>query len=102
SAISISPEDLATVTPSHTFATPVLGGQAAIALAAAYGRKRTTNDAVITTARQGESLATTRFDTISDGVTGFGDLCPQVSLRWNAGVPRVLTYLSGNIPVGDL
>src|SRR5215468_10128170 len=28
SAISISPEDLATVTPSYAFATPVLGGQA--------------------------------------------------------------------------
>ena len=31
-AISVSPEDLAMVTPSYTFATPVLGGQAAIAL----------------------------------------------------------------------
>src|SRR5262249_44986861 len=50
SAISISPEDLATVTPSYAFATPVLGGQAAIALTATYGRKRTTSDAVITTA----------------------------------------------------
>jgi hypothetical protein len=100
SAISISPEDLATVTPSYTFATPVLGGQAAIALTATYGRKRTTNDAVITTARQDGPFATTRFDTVSDVVTGFGDLSPQLSLRWNAGVHNVMTYLTGNIPVG--
>src|SRR5262245_3899945 len=100
SAISISPEDLATVTPSYAFATPVLGGQAGIALTATYGRKRTTSDAVITTAPRDTPFATTRFDTISDVVTGFGDLSPQVSLRWNAGVHNVMTYLTGNIPVG--
>src|SRR5215475_5028101 len=43
SAISISPEDLATITPTYTFATPVLGAQAAIAVTAVYGRKRTTD-----------------------------------------------------------
>jgi hypothetical protein len=100
SAISISPEDLAMVTPSYTFATPVLGAQAAIALTATYGRKRTTSDAIITTAPRDGPFATTRFDTISDVVTGFGDLSPQLSLRWNAGVHNVMTYLAGNIPVG--
>jgi hypothetical protein len=102
SAISISPEDLAMVTPSYTFATPVLGGQAAVALMAVYGRKRTTNDAVIDTTRLDRSLEITRsrFDTISDTVTGFGDMSPQVSLRWNAGVHNVMTYLTGNIPLG--
>jgi hypothetical protein len=102
SAISISPEDLATVTPSYTFATPVLGGQAAIALTATYGRKRTTNDAVINSSELVGPVATTRsrFDTISDTVTGFGDLSPQFSLRWNAGVHNVMTYLTGNVPVG--
>jgi hypothetical protein len=102
SAISISPEDLAGITPSYTFATPVLGGQAAIALAAAYGRKRTTDDLVIDDARQVGSSVTTRsgFETISDTVTGFGDLAPQFSLRWNAGVHNVMTYVTGNIPVG--
>jgi hypothetical protein len=34
SAISVQPEDLATITPSYTFATPVLGGQAAVAVSA--------------------------------------------------------------------
>src|SRR5262249_28922957 len=88
SAISISPEDLATVTPSYAFATPVLGGQAGIALTATYGRKRTTSDPVITTAPRDTPFATTRFDTISDVVTGFGDLSPQVSLRWKSRCPQ--------------
>ena len=102
SAISISPEDLAMVTPSYTFATPVLGGQAAVGLTAVYGRKRTTNDAVIDITRLDRSLeiARSRFDTISDTVTGFGDMSPQFSLRWNAGVHNVMTYLTGNIPLG--
>src|SRR5262249_24452000 len=100
SAISISPEDLATVTPSYAFATPVLGAQAGIALAATHARHPTTSDAVITTAPRDTPFATTGFDTISDVVTGFGDLSPQVSLRWNAGVHNVMTYLTGNIPVG--
>jgi hypothetical protein len=30
----VQPEDLATITPSYTFATPVLGGQAAVAVSA--------------------------------------------------------------------
>lgn len=102
SAISVSPEDLAMVTPSYTFATPVLGGQAAVALQAVYGRKRTTDDAVLTTPLLVGPFAITgsRFDTISDTVTGFGDLSPQFSLRWNAGVHNVMTYVTGNIPVG--
>jgi hypothetical protein len=33
-------------------------------------------------------------------VTSFGDLAPQFSLRWNTGVHNVMTYVTGNIPVG--
>ncbi len=101
-AISVSPEDLAMFTPSYAFATPVLGGQAAVALTAIYGRKRTTDDAVLNTPLLVGPFAITRsrFDTISDTVTGFGDLSPQFSLRWQASVHNVMTYLTGNIPVG--
>jgi hypothetical protein len=102
SAISISPEDLATVTPGYTFATPVLGGQAAMAVTATYGRKRTTDDVTISDERLAGSsaLARSRFGSISDTITGFGDLSPQASLRWNSGVHNVMTYMTGNIPVG--
>jgi len=102
SAISISPEDLAMITPSYTFAKPVLGGQAAIALTANYGRKRTTDDVVTNSPLVVGSAVTTqsRFEMISDTATGLGDLSPQVSLRWNAGVHNVMTYATGNIPLG--
>jgi hypothetical protein len=102
SAISISPEDLATISPGYTFATPVLGGQAAVALTATYGRKRTTDDLTISDERLvgSSALARSRFDSISDTITGFGDLSPQASLRWNSGVHNVMTYMTGNIPVG--
>jgi hypothetical protein len=102
SAISISPEDLATITPTYTFATPVLGAQAAIAVTAVHGRKRTTDNVVTTSPLQLGPVAITqsRFDTIADTIDGFGDLAPQFSLRWSAGVHNVMTYVTGNVPVG--
>ena len=77
-----STADLAFVIPTYVFATPVFGGQAAVSLMAVYGRDAT-------------SLAS-----ISDSVTGFGDLQPQFSLRWNAGVHNYMTYITADIPVG--
>jgi hypothetical protein len=100
SAISIQPEDLAMVTPTYTFATPVLGGQAALAVQATYGRKRTTDDAVISGQSLLGAFTESRFETFSDTVTSFGDLAPQFSLRWNTGVHNIMTYVTGNIPVG--
>jgi hypothetical protein len=31
---------------------------------------------------------------------GFGDLYPQFTLKWNAGVNNYMTYITGDIPVG--
>jgi hypothetical protein len=36
----------------------------------------------------------------SDSVSGFADLLPQASLRWNFGVHNWMTYVTGNITVG--
>jgi len=88
------------VTPTYTFATPVFGGQAALAAQATYGRKRTTADTIITDPSLAGRSPESRFETFADTVTGFGDLAPQFSLRWNAGVNNVMTYVTGNIPVG--
>src|SRR5258707_14338819 len=95
SAISVSPEDLATITPSYTFATPVLGGQAAVAVSAIYGRKRTSTDALITTPLVAGSVATpqVRVDTISDTGSGFRGFAPQGSLRLNASRGQVMSYV---------
>ena len=41
-----------------------------------------------------------RSGEISDALTGFGDLYPAASLKWNAGVHNFMTYVTGDIPVG--
>ena len=42
----------------------------------------------------------TRSDSINSSVTGFGDLYPQATLRWNNGVNNFMIYGTGDIPVG--
>src|SRR5882762_2058174 len=91
--------DLALMIPSYTFATPVLGGQLSVQMAAIVGR----TDASVA----GTLMATlppfglVRTDNISDSVTGFGDLYPKATLKWNAGVNNFMTYITGDIPVGN-
>jgi hypothetical protein len=41
-----------------------------------------------------------RTDAFNSSLTGFGDLYPQFTLRWNQGVNNFMTYLTGDIPVG--
>jgi hypothetical protein len=91
------------VTPTYTFATPVLGGQANVSMTAVYSNNTTTLYELFSNVVQGGPVASFSAlnETTSDTVTAFGDLSPQVSLRWNAGVHNVMTYATGNIPVGQ-
>jgi len=90
--------DLGLVIPQYVFATPFLGGQAAVALLASYGRNRVTADATLNASLGplGFTVDRSRTDTVS----GFGDLLPMFSLRWNQGVHNWMTYITGDIPVG--
>lgn len=90
--------DLGVVAPSYTFATPFLGGQATALLAGIYGRNSGDLDATI--AGSVGPIPFTRTIDLSQATTGFGDLIPQFSLRWNSGVNNFMTYLTGDIPVG--
>jgi len=88
--------------PTYTLATPVLGGQLTLGAVGIYGRVDTSLQGGVT-----GSFATplgtfpfSRFDTISDSVTGFGDVWPLATLRWNNGVHNYMTYITGDIPVG--
>jgi len=90
--------DLALVNPSYVFATPVLGGQLAVGVMGIVGRNNTSLDGTIT-AGVGPFTAT-RTGSIDSSLTGFGDLYPQASLRWNMGVHNFMTYVTGDIPVG--
>ena len=90
--------DLVFLNPSYVFATPVFGGQLAIGVAAVTGRVDTSLDGTLT-AMLGP-LAATRTGRIDSSLTGFGDLYPTVSLRWNNGVHNFMVYGTGDIPVG--
>jgi hypothetical protein len=93
-----APPDLLFLTPTYTFATPVLGGQLAMAVLGIYGRNSTTLDGTLTTGFG--PIAATRMGSISDSLTAFGDLYPMITLKWNAGVHNYMTYVTGDIPVG--
>jgi len=75
---------------TYVFATPFLGAQASVGMSSLYGRDHVT----LTT----ESLASS--NNISDSATGFGDLYPVFSLRWNQDVNNLMAYVTGDIPIG--
>jgi hypothetical protein len=90
--------DLGLLIPQYVFATPVLGGQAAVALVVPYGRNTVAVDATLTGALGPIGFTIGRERT--DSVSGVGDLLPQASLRWNQGVHNFMTYVTGGIPTG--
>ena len=90
--------DLVLLNPTYTFATPVLGGQLAIGVTGLFGRAATSIDGTLTTVIG--PLVGTRTGIISDSLTSVGDLYPQATLKWNAGVHNFMTYVTGDIPVG--
>jgi hypothetical protein len=91
--------DIVFGTAIYTFEQPVLGGQAAVGLLAAYGRTDATVNATITGTVAGFPFGPfTRQD--FGEATGFSDLYPQATLRWNQGVNNYMLYVTGDIPVG--
>ena len=94
--------DLGIILPTYTFATPVLGGQAAVGMMAVVGNSNASVAGTLSgsLATPIGSIPFMRSDSISDSVTGFGDLYPQASLKWNQGVHNFMTYITGDIPVG--
>ena len=95
--------DIQAFVPSYAFATPVFGGQATVGLMALYGGNRTSVAGTLNgtvTGPGGTVIPFMRSDSITDSVTGFGDLYPQFSLRWNAGVNNYMVYMTGDVPVG--
>ena len=90
--------NLGIVIPQYVFPSPILGGQAAVALLIPFGGNKVSVDATLTGSVGPIPIAASRSRT--DTVTGFADLIPQFSLRWNAGVHNFMTYITGGIPVG--
>jgi hypothetical protein len=93
--------DLYMAIPSYTFAQPFLGGQAQVVMAVPYGRGKASVDGTLS---GNFGLGGPGFiigGSSSDSVTGFGDLVPQFNVRWNNGVHNYMTYLTGNLTVGN-
>jgi hypothetical protein len=90
--------NLGFVAPGYVFATPVLGGQAAIAALVPFGRESATLNANLN-----GTLGPIPFNlsrTVTSSIEGMGDVAPQASLRWNFGVNNWMTYVTGDVPVG--
>jgi hypothetical protein len=91
--------DLGFIIPSYVFDTKIFGGQFAVSVLAGYGRNNASIDGVLSASLG--PLTLTRYGSISDSLTAFGDLIPQASLRWNSGVHNVMIYGTTNIRVGS-
>ena len=90
--------DAVVLAPGYTFATPVLGGQLMLSALFLYGRSYGRVDTHVTGALGPIGFATER--SISDARDAFGDIFPQATLKWNAGVHNYMVYAMANIPVG--
>jgi hypothetical protein len=91
--------DLVVLSPTYTFATPVLGGQLSMGVASWFGRSSGSLAGTLT-AVAGPIVAT-RSGVLSDTLVSYGDIVPTVSLRWNQGVNNYMVYATGDIPAGD-
>src|SRR5260370_26417019 len=86
------------IDPAYTFATPVFGGQLTLDMASIVGVNSVGLSGTVTTSVG--PFTATRSGSIRDSVSGFGDLYPKATIRWNAGVNNYMTYLTGDVPVG--
>lgn len=87
--------DLLFASPTYTFAQPVLGAQAAVAMVAAVAR----TEASIDTSQTGPQGR--RFSGgADDSLKGASDVYLLGTLKWNHGVHNLMAYSMGNIPVG--
>jgi hypothetical protein len=91
--------DLVFLSPTYTFATPVLGGQLSLGVASWFGQNSASLAGTLT-ALAGPLVAT-RNGLISDSLTSYGDVVPTATLRWNQGVNNYMVYVTGDIPAGD-
>jgi hypothetical protein len=86
------------INPSYAFASPVLGGQLSLGMGGFVGVGHTSLSGTVTASIPPFTFV--RSDSLSDSVTGNGDLYPQATLKWHQGVNNFMIYGTGDIPVG--
>jgi hypothetical protein len=93
---------LGLINATYVLSQPILGGQAAFGLMGFPGANSTSLSGAVNgvlSTPVGPAPFSRSFN-IDSSVVGFGDLYPQASLRWNAGVNNYMTYIAADIPVG--
>jgi hypothetical protein len=75
---------------TYTFATPVLGGQAAVSVLGAPGHADASIDATLT-GPKGKTIS----GSATDSRTTFADVFYQGTLKWNQGVHNTMIYIAG-------
>jgi hypothetical protein len=90
------PADLIFLVPSYAFAKPLLGAQAAVSVAGAFGRVKVDVSATLT----GPGGSVVSGDQ-GDSLTGVADLYPMGSLKWSRGVHTFMAYTMLGVPVGS-
>lgn len=91
--------DLVFLLPGYTFEKPVFGGQLWVGMATITGRSTATIDGMLSTTLG--PFALVQRDTLTNSSSGFGDLFPQATLKWNNGVHNFMFYGMTNIRVGS-
>jgi len=91
--------DLVALAPTYTFATTVFGGQLVAGIAGQYGRAAASIAGTLTAIAG--PLIVTRSGVLEGSLVSYGDLAPFTQLLWTHGSSNYMTYVTGNIPVGD-
>jgi hypothetical protein len=92
-----SEANLIFLAPSYAFAGEIWGGgQLSLGVTAILGEVDVDVDATLT-GPEGEAISRS----VSDSESGFGDLYPTATVRWNDGNHNYMTYLMGGVPVGE-
>lgn len=83
------------LTPSYTFATPVLEGQLTLGATFSAGQSGASVWGVLL-GPGGRSLSAAS----SDSASGISDLYPMASLKWQQGNHNAMAYVMGSVPTG--
>jgi hypothetical protein len=84
------------LTPSYTFATPVLEGQLTLGVTFSAGQSAASVWGVVS-GPGGRSLSAAS----SDSASGISDLYPMASLKWQQGDHNAMAYVMGSVPTGS-
>ena len=94
-----SSTDFLWVSPGYAFEMPMLGGQFGLTLGTLIGVSTVDINGTLNASIGRFNL--TRQGALDGSGVGVGDLYPEASIRWNSGSHNWMTYLTGDIPVGQ-